>query len=72
MSVCWHRADSSKLLVAEKIGIIRFFNVETDTSILSINYNKTLSSTHWAPSDRDIIVSLQLGELLIWDLTKPW
>ncbi|XP_028132214.1 nucleoporin Nup37 [Diabrotica virgifera virgifera] len=71
MNVCWHRADSGKLLVAEKIGIIRFYNVETETSILSIDYNKPLSCAHWAPSERDVVASLQLGELLLWDLTKP-
>ncbi|XP_057651980.1 nucleoporin Nup37 [Diorhabda carinulata] len=71
ISVCWHRADSCKLLVAEKIGIIRFYNVETETSILSIDYNKPLSCAHWAPSDSDVIASLQLGELLIWNLSKP-
>ncbi|KAJ8964037.1 hypothetical protein NQ314_005177 [Rhamnusium bicolor] len=71
INVCWHRSDSYKLLVAEKIGIIRFYNVETETPILSLDYGKPLSSCHWAPSDRDIVASLQLGELLIWELTKP-
>ncbi|CAH1159790.1 unnamed protein product [Phaedon cochleariae] len=71
MNVCWHRSDSCKLMVAEKIGVIRFYNVESETPVLSIDYNKPLSSSHWAPSDRDFIASLQLGELLIWDLTKP-
>ncbi|XP_023011543.1 nuclear pore complex protein Nup37 [Leptinotarsa decemlineata] len=71
MNVCWHRSDDCKLLVAEKIGIIRFYNVDSETPIISIDYSKPLSSVHWAPSDRDLIASLQLGELLIWDLTKP-
>ncbi|KAG5876269.1 hypothetical protein JTB14_013006 [Gonioctena quinquepunctata] len=71
MNVCWHRSDECKLLVAEKMGIIRFYNVESETPILSIDYSKPLSSVHWAPSDRDLIASLQLGELFIWDLTKP-
>ena len=72
VSVCWHKEDSSKLLVAEKIGLIRFYNVETQTPILSLDYGKPLSNAHWAPSDSQVVASLQLGELLIWDLSKPW
>lgn len=71
VSSCWHRDDKSKLLVAEKIGIVRFYNVENQKPILSINCNKPLASVHWAPSDAQVIASLQMGELLIWDLTRP-
>ncbi|XP_068908230.1 nucleoporin Nup37 [Tenebrio molitor] len=71
MSACWHREDNSKLLVAEKIGLIRFYNVETQSPILSLDIGKPLSSTHWAPSDSQLVASLQLGELLIWDFSKP-
>lgn len=72
MSVCWHKEDSSKLLIAEKIGLIRFYNVETQSPILSLDYGKPLSSVHWAPSDAQLVASLHLGELSIWDLSKPW
>ncbi|GJQ77428.1 hypothetical protein Trydic_g20826 [Trypoxylus dichotomus] len=47
MSTCWHRDDSSKLLVAEKVA-----------------------SAHWAPFDPQLIASLQMGELLLWDITR--
>nr|XP_008191668.2 PREDICTED: nucleoporin Nup37 [Tribolium castaneum] len=71
MSVCWHKDDGSKLLIAEKIGLIRFYNVETQNPILSLDYGKPLACAHWAPSDSQLVASLQLGELLIWDLSKP-
>ncbi|XP_050301561.1 nucleoporin Nup37 [Anthonomus grandis grandis] len=71
MVVSWHRADSGKMLVAEKIGLIKFYNVDTETPILSLDFAKSLSSAHWAPSDSQILGTLQLGELLVWDLTKP-
>ncbi|XP_044254902.1 nucleoporin Nup37 [Tribolium madens] len=71
ISACWHKEDNSKLLIAEKIGLIRFYNVETQNPILSLDYGKPLSCTHWAPSDSQFVASLQLGELLIWDLSKP-
>ncbi|XP_030763633.1 nucleoporin Nup37 [Sitophilus oryzae] len=71
MVVSWHRSDLGKLLIAEKIGVIKFYNVETETPILSLDFAKSLSSAHWAPSDSQLLASLQLGELLLWDLTKP-
>ncbi|VEN59338.1 unnamed protein product [Callosobruchus maculatus] len=71
ISVCWQREDTCELLVAEKIGIIRFFNVESESPVLSLDYTKPLCSAHWAPSDRDLVASLHSGELLIWELTKP-
>nr|CAI5868062.1 unnamed protein product [Callosobruchus analis] len=71
ISVCWQREDTCELLVAEKIGIIRFFNVESESPVLSLDYTRPLCSAHWAPSDRDLVASLHSGELLIWELTKP-
>ncbi|CAG9762476.1 unnamed protein product [Ceutorhynchus assimilis] len=72
MVVAWHRSDPKKLLVAEKLGIVKFYNVETETPILSLDFAKSLCSAHWAPSDSQILATLQLGELLLWDLTKPF
>ncbi|KAJ8972533.1 hypothetical protein NQ317_013848 [Molorchus minor] len=71
INVSWHRMTFVSYLSLKKIGIIRFYNVETETPILSLDYGKQLSSCHWAPSDRDLVASLQLGELLIWEIPKP-
>lgn len=70
ISLCWHTKDTAKLLVAEKIGLIRFYNVETQRPILSLDVGKPLSSAHWAPFDTQLVGSLQHGELLLWDLTR--
>lgn len=37
---------------------------------MSINYRRPLSSADWFHSDSQVIASLQMGELLIWDLTR--
>lgn len=71
MAVCWHTEDNSKLMVAEKLGIIRFYNVTTFQPILSLDYGKPLFSSHWAPSDSNLVGSLQMGELLVWNLKRP-
>ncbi|KAB0800098.1 hypothetical protein PPYR_07978 [Photinus pyralis] len=70
-AVCWHREDASKLMVAEKIGLIRFYNVNTQKPILSLEFGKPLSAAHWSPSDSQVICSLHLGELVVWDLSHP-
>ncbi|XP_018324685.1 nucleoporin Nup37 isoform X1 [Agrilus planipennis] len=70
ISCCWHKDDNSKLMLAEKMGVIRFYNVNTQKPILSVDYNKPIAAAHWAPSDPQIVGCLQHGELVIWDLTR--
>lgn len=70
VSLSWHIRDVAKLLVAEKVGLIRFYNVETQRPILSLDVGKSLSNAHWAPFDTQLVGSLQHGELLLWDLTR--
>ncbi|CAH0560041.1 unnamed protein product [Brassicogethes aeneus] len=71
MSAVWHRDDCNKLLVGEKIGIIRFYNVESEMPVISLDYGKPLIGAHWAPVNEQMVSSLHLGELLVWDLSKP-
>ncbi|XP_065158113.1 nucleoporin Nup37 [Atheta coriaria] len=71
MATCWHREDVSKLLVAEKCGIIRFYNINTQKALMSLDVRKNLYDVHWAPSDSQLLGSLQMGELILWDVTKP-
>lgn len=66
----WHAKDVAKLLVAEKVGLIRFYNVETQRPILSLDVGKPLSNVHWAPFDTQLVASVQHGEMLLWDLTR--
>ncbi|XP_022901719.1 nucleoporin Nup37 [Onthophagus taurus] len=70
VSCCWHREDPLKLLVAEKIGVIRFYNVSAIKPILSCSYTKSLSAAHWSPNDSQLLASLHMGELLLWDATR--
>lgn len=71
MSTCWHKDDPAKLMVAEKVGVIRFYNVNTQKPILSLDFGKPLSAAHWSPKDTQSICSLHLGEVVQWDLTRP-
>ncbi|KAF7284867.1 hypothetical protein GWI33_021508 [Rhynchophorus ferrugineus] len=71
ITISWHRSDSGKLLVGEKIGVMKLYNIETETPILSIDFERSLACADWSTSDVLILGSLQLGELLLWDLAKP-
>lgn len=37
---------------------------------MSIDCRRTLSSAHWFPCDSQVVASLQMGELLIWDTMR--
>ncbi|KAL3265887.1 hypothetical protein HHI36_010078 [Cryptolaemus montrouzieri] len=67
----WHKDDSQKLLVADVMGVIRLYNIETMKPILSLDAGKSLSYCHWSPINSQIIASLQLGELSVWDISVP-
>lgn len=72
MALCWHRSESNKLMVAEKCGIVRFYIIETRTPFLSIDNGKPLAYANWSPADNQLVATLQLGELFVWELTKKW
>ncbi|XP_043471472.1 nucleoporin Nup37 [Leptopilina heterotoma] len=71
VSVCWHNEESGKLLVAEKNGLIRMFNVRSQQAIMSLDAGTVpLSSADWGPNPLKV-VCLGAGELLLWDVSRP-
>lgn len=58
-------------MVCEKNGLIRYYNVQSQQPILSIDNGSTMSYAHWNPSDSQIVGALTKGELKLWDLTRP-
>lgn len=71
MAVCWHIEDCAKLMVCEKNGMIRYYNVQSQQPILSLDNGSTLSYAHWNPNDSQVVGALAQGELKLWDLTRP-
>lgn len=48
MSVCWHPEETFKLMVAEKNGTIRFYDLLAQQAILSLESEQMpLMSAHW-------------------------
>lgn len=72
IGVKWHPDREYKLLVAEKNGIIRYYNVKTEQAVLSIETKKTpLMSMDWSLSKSSLVAALAAGEFTLWCLDKP-
>ncbi|EFN63084.1 Nucleoporin Nup37 [Camponotus floridanus] len=70
-SVCWHNEESGKLLVAEKNGLIRMYNVRSQQAIMSLDSGAVpLIAADWAPNPLKV-ASMAAGELLLWDVSRP-
>lgn len=71
VTVCWHKEESGKLLVAEKNGLIRMYNVMSQQAILSLDAGvMPLMSADWGPNPLKV-AALAAGELLVWDVSRP-
>ncbi|KAJ1526762.1 hypothetical protein ONE63_008337 [Megalurothrips usitatus] len=72
MSVSWHRQEPSKLLVAEKCGLIHMYNIETQRAILSLDAAQVpLMAADWSPSNCSRVGCVAAGDLIIRDVTAP-
>lgn len=71
VGVCWHSEESGKLLVAEKNGLIRMYNVRSQQAIMSLDCGTVpLTATDWGPNPLKV-ASIAAGELLLWDVSRP-
>ncbi|KAH8414175.1 hypothetical protein KR222_011224 [Zaprionus bogoriensis] len=73
MSVKCHPEDPNKVLVAEKRGIIHLYNVLSKQTVMSVESPKfPLMSADWAQSNRLFVTALAGGDLVTWDLSRPF
>ncbi|KAJ7399112.1 Nucleoporin Nup37 [Pitangus sulphuratus] len=71
MSVCWHPEEAFKLMVAEKNGTIRFYDLITQQAILSLECEQTpLMSADWCLKNTLKIGAVAGSDWLIWDITR--
>lgn len=71
MTVCWHTEETGKLLVAEKRGIIRMYNVRSQQAIMSVDAGTTpLMTADWGPNPLKV-ACISSGDLILWDMSKP-
>lgn len=73
MSVKWHPEEPYKVMVAEKKGVIHLYNVRSQQAIMSVESPKfPLMSADWAMNNRLFIIALAGGNIVTWDLRRPW
>ncbi|XP_078273252.1 nucleoporin Nup37 [Rhinoraja longicauda] len=71
MSLCWHPEDVFKLMVAEKNGIIRFYDLVTLQAILSVDCGQMpLMSADWCLGNTIKVGAVAGNDWLIWDITR--
>lgn len=68
MSLSWHQEDLGKLLVGEKKGVVRLYNILTLQPLSCIMCSSVpLSGIAWGLQSKLIII-LAAGELLVTDI----
>lgn len=71
MSVCWHPEETFKLMVAEKNGTIRFYDLMAQQAILSLQSEQTpLMSAHWCLKNTFKVGAVAGNDWIIWDITR--
>ncbi|XP_059582426.1 nucleoporin Nup37 isoform X1 [Alligator mississippiensis] len=72
VSVCWHPEEAFKLMVAEKNGTIRFYDLTTQQAILSLESGQMpLMSADWCLKNTFRIGAVAGNDWLIWDIRYP-
>lgn len=74
----WHPDDPAKLMVAERSGVIRFYNVSNQQTILSLDTNCSvglldrLSCADLCPGNPLLVggVVSNTGQRLVWDISR--
>ncbi|XP_072915850.1 nucleoporin Nup37 [Hemitrygon akajei] len=71
MSLCWHPEEVFKLMVAEKNGTIRFYDLVTQQAILSLDCGQMpLMSADWCLGNTIKVGAVAGNDWLIWDITR--
>ena len=71
MTVKWHQLEPNKLLVAEKKGLIRFYDVSTKSAILSFSCDSSLLlSADWCRSNNFLIACTSGANNVFWNTAQ--
>ncbi|XP_077450326.1 nucleoporin Nup37 isoform X2 [Stigmatopora argus] len=71
ISVCWHPKEVFQLMVAEKKGTIRFYDLVSQQAILSLDCGQSpLSAADWCPANTVKVGAVAGGDWIVWDITR--
>lgn len=72
MSVCWHAAETGKLLVAQKSGVISLFNSTNYAPILSLDCcSSPLLGADWCQPNSMLVAAAVFSDIVYFDLSRP-
>ncbi|XP_071494497.1 nucleoporin Nup37-like [Diadema antillarum] len=71
MSVCWNQNDPNKLMVAEKNGTLRFYDLISEQPFMSLETGRPrLMCADWSLCDPTRVGAIVGGEWMVWDITR--
>ncbi|KAG1650765.1 Nucleoporin Nup37 [Nymphon striatum] len=71
VGVKWHVNDPAKLMVAEKKGLIRFYNILTLQPIMSLSCEVSpLMDVDWSPSNSLLVGCISNTMCVSWDISR--
>ena len=72
MSVVWHPEEVSKLMIAEKNGVIHIFNIASYKPILSLHcgMEAPLLTADWSLCNSLLIIAAVRSEIIVFDSSK--
>lgn len=72
MSVCWHPAETGKLLVAQKSGVVSLYNSSNYSPILSLDCCASpLLGVDWCLPNSLLVAAAVFSEIIYFDLSRP-
>ncbi|XP_064397452.1 nucleoporin Nup37-like isoform X2 [Halichondria panicea] len=71
VAVKWHPQDPAKLLVAEKSGRVRLYDLATEVPIMCLETGTApLMSVDWSPSNSLYVGGVASGSWFVWDVSQ--
>lgn len=71
VGICWHPEEAFKLMVAEKKGTIRFYDLVAQHAILSLDSGQVpLMSADWCLTNTVKVGAVAGNDWVIWDITR--
>ena len=73
VGLSWHKSEPYKLMVAQRNGIVVFYNIIKQHAIQSVSVGKgPLLSVDWAPNNNYFIACSSYAHAYIVDVARPY
>lgn len=78
LGICWHRDEKNKLMVAERSGLIRIYNLDTLRPMYTLismdpsndSVNLSLLSFDWCQTNPEIVIATTRSDIIFWNTSN--